>query len=157
MGTRRDYYRDPDAPTANSLIPGGSAVVTDDQGRILLQQRSDNGNWALPGGTMDIGETLPSAVVREVREETGLDVEITGIVGIFTDPEHVIAYADGEVRQQFNVTFTARVVGGELAVSPESFAVRLMDPAEISELPMHDTIRLRLHHHLKHPGQPYIG
>lgn len=157
MSTRRDYYHDPNAPAANSLIPGGSALVIDDRGRILLQQRSDNDNWAPPGGTMDIGETLGQAVTREVREETGLDVELTGIVGIFTDPDHVIAYADGEVRQQFNVTFTARVVGGEVTVSPESHSVRFVDPAEIPELPMHDTVRLRIRHHLDHPGRPYIA
>jgi ADP-ribose pyrophosphatase YjhB (NUDIX family) len=58
---RRDYYHDPAAPRANSLVPGGSALVVDDYGRVLLQRRTDSGNWALPGGTMDIGETLRTA------------------------------------------------------------------------------------------------
>ncbi|WUI74722.1 hypothetical protein OHS81_12710 [Streptomyces sp. NBC_00400] len=61
---------------------------------------------------------------EEVKEETGLDVEITGLVGAYTDPRHVIAYADGEVRRQFNVCFTARVAGGQLAISDESTELR---------------------------------
>ena len=73
MGKRTDYYHDPDAPAANSLVPGGSAIVEDDRGRILLQRRADSGNWSLPGGVMEIGESIGDAVVREVREETGLD------------------------------------------------------------------------------------
>jgi hypothetical protein len=70
---RVDYYHDPGAPQANSLVVGSSAVVVDDEGRILLQRRSDSGNWALPGGTMDIGETLADSAIREVEEETGDD------------------------------------------------------------------------------------
>jgi ADP-ribose pyrophosphatase YjhB (NUDIX family) len=91
--------------------------VTDDQGRILLQRRSDNARWALPGGTMDIGESLRDCVVREVREETGLDVEPDYIVGVYSDPGHVFAYDEGEVRQQFSVCFACRTVSGELRTS----------------------------------------
>lgn len=120
MSGRRDYYHDPAAPRANSLVPGASALVLDEHGRVLLQRRSDSGNWALPGGTMDIGETLSDCVVREVKEEAGLDIEITGLLGIYTDPAHVIAYTDGEVRQEFNITYYGRIVGGELAISYES-------------------------------------
>ncbi|MFF3571528.1 NUDIX domain-containing protein [Nocardia jiangxiensis] len=58
MGSRRDYYKDPNAPEPNSLTPGASALVVDDSGRVLMQQRGDSGNWSLPGGTMEIGETL---------------------------------------------------------------------------------------------------
>ncbi len=128
MSSRRDYYRDPNAPKANSLVPGGSAIVTDEQGRILMQKRTDSGNWALPGGVMDIGETLEQCVVREVKEETGLDVEIAGLVGIYTDPQHVIAYSGGEVRQEFNVTYHARILGGAITVSAESTEVRFIEP-----------------------------
>jgi ADP-ribose pyrophosphatase YjhB (NUDIX family) len=157
MSGRRDYYRDPGAPVANSLVPGGSAVVVDEHGRVLLQRRADSGNWALPGGAMEIGETLAQCVIREVREETGLDIEITGLLGIYTDPQHVIAYADGEVRQEFNVTYSGRVVGGALAVSDESTDVRFIDPGELDRIPIHDTVRLRLRHHAEHRATPYLG
>ncbi|MFE2061510.1 NUDIX hydrolase [Streptomyces sp. NPDC059467] len=141
---RRDYEDDPNAPAANSLVPAASTVVVDDSGRILLQRRSDNGMWALPGGAMNIGESLPDCAVRETREETGYDVEITGIVGTYTNPRHVFAYDDGEVRQEFSICFLARPVAGQLAVSEESTDVRWFQPEEVDALPMLPSIRKRV-------------
>nr|WP_202489759.1 NUDIX domain-containing protein [Streptomyces sp. SID8381] len=139
------------------MVVAASAVVTDEQGRILLQRRRDNDLWALPGGGLEMDDSLPGAAVREVKEETGLDVEITGLVGTYTDPRHVIAYTDGEVRRQFNVCFTARITGGELAISDESTELRFVDPQELESLPMHHTQRLRLRHSLEHRPEPYLG
>lgn len=141
---RVDYYDDPMAPPANSLVPAASAIVTDEDGRILLHRRRDNEMWALPGGVMEIGESLGDCAAREVREETGLVVEPTSIVGIYSDPKHVFAYDDGEVRQEFSVCFECRVVEGRLAVSDESYEVRFFTPAEVAELQMVDSIRLRV-------------
>ncbi|MGW9133662.1 NUDIX hydrolase [Streptomyces sp. NPDC055681] len=154
---RTEYYDDANAPEPNSLVVAASAVVTDDKGRILLQRRKDNDLWALPGGGMDMADSLPGTAVREVKEETGYDVEITGLVGTYTDPRHIIEYSDGEVRRQFNVCFMARIVGGSLAVSDESTEVRFVDPAEIDALPMHHTQRLRLQHFLENRPTPYLG
>ncbi|MDQ0931433.1 NUDIX hydrolase [Streptomyces turgidiscabies] len=141
---RRDYEDAPDAPAANSLVPAASAVVVDSAGRILLQRRTDNGMWALPGGAMNLGESLPDCAVRETREETGYDVELTGIVGTYTNPGHVFAYDDGEVRQEFSVCFLARPVSGRLAVSEESTDVRWFEPSEVDALPMVPSIRKRV-------------
>jgi ADP-ribose pyrophosphatase YjhB (NUDIX family) len=141
---RRDYEDAPDAPAANSLVPAASAIVVDGSGRILLQRRRDNGMWALPGGAMHIGESLPDCAVRETREETGFDVEIIGIVGTYTNPRHVFAYDDGEVRQEFSICFLARPVAGQLAVSEESTDVRWFVPAEVDGLPMVASIRKRV-------------
>ncbi|MGP4007433.1 NUDIX hydrolase [Streptomyces sp. 4N124] len=141
---RRDYEDDPDAPKANSLVPAASAVVVDSAGRILLQRRADNGMWALPGGAMHIGESLPDCAVRETREETGYDVEIIGIVGTYTNPRHVFAYDDGEVRQEFSICFLARPVGGHLAVSEESTDVQWFEATEVDALPMVPSIRKRV-------------
>ncbi|MEW2401718.1 NUDIX domain-containing protein [Streptomyces sp. NPDC046862] len=154
---RTEYYDDPDAPRPNSMVVAASAVVTDERGRILLQRRRDNDLWALPGGGMDLTESLPAAAVREVREETGLDVEITGLVGTYTDPKHIIAYTDGEVRRQFNICFTARVTGGRLALSDESTDLRFVPPEDLTTLPMHPTQRLRLEHFLEHREHPHLG
>ncbi|GGZ00530.1 NUDIX domain-containing protein [Streptomyces nitrosporeus] len=154
---RTEYYDDPNAPRPNSLVVAASAVVTDGYGRVLLQRRRDNDLWALPGGAMDMDDSLPGTAVREVKEETGLDVEITGLVGTYTDPRHVIAYSDGEVRRQFNVCFTARVVGGALAISDESTELRFVAPEELGSLPMHHTQRLRIRHFLEHRATPYLG
>ncbi len=117
---RIDYIEDPNAPTANSVVPSVVAVVEDDQGRILLIHKTDNNLWALPGGGHDIGESIAETVVREVKEETGYDVEVVDIVGTYTNPRHVMAYDDGEVRQQFSICFAARLLGGELKTSSES-------------------------------------
>jgi ADP-ribose pyrophosphatase YjhB (NUDIX family) len=154
---RTDYLNDPDAPAPNSIVPAASAVVTNPEGEILLQRRADNDLWALPGGTMDLGERIAETVVREVREETGLSVEVTGIVGIYSDPGHVIAYSNGEVRQEFNICFAARLLGGRLSGSEESTEVRWVAPREIDELPMHESIRLRIKHFLEHRTTPAIG
>ncbi|MBU2667085.1 NUDIX domain-containing protein [Actinoplanes bogorensis] len=147
MAGRTDFYDDPDAPAATSLVPSANVVVTDDDGRLLLVRRSDNGNWALPGGAMDLGESLPDAAVRETTEETGIDVEITGLVGIFTDPRHVILYAsNGEVRQEFSVVFAARPIGGTLTTSPETTEVRWVAASELDTLTMDRSMRKRLEH-----------
>lgn len=157
MGSRRDYYKDPDAPKPNSLKPGGSALVVDDAGRVLMQRRGDSGNWSLPGGIMEVGETLEECVVRETREETGLDIEITGLLGIYTDPDHVIEYSDGEVRQEFAIVYHGRVTGGEIQVSHESTEVRFISLEELEDLPVHPTVRLRLRHHQEGSNLPWLG
>ncbi|MFB6898687.1 NUDIX hydrolase [Streptomyces hydrogenans] len=154
---RAEYYDDPNAPRPNSLVVAASAVVTDGNGHVLLQRRRDNGLWALPGGAMDMDDSLPGTAVREVKEETGLDVEITGLVGTYTDPRHVIAHSDGEVRRQFNICFTARIIGGALAISDESAELRFVALEEIDTLPMHHTQRLRLRHFLDRRSTPYLG
>lgn len=141
---RVDYYDDPAAPPANSLVPAASAIVIDAEGRILLHRRRDNDRWALPGGVMELGESLGDCAVREVREETGLEVEPVGIVGIYSDPKHVFAYHDGEVRQEFSICLECRVVDGELAVSEESYEVEFFTAGAIEVLPMVDSIRLRV-------------
>jgi 8-oxo-dGTP pyrophosphatase MutT (NUDIX family) len=141
---RRDYEDDPNAPAANSLVPAASVVVVDERGRILLQRRRDNNMWALPGGAMNFGESLPECAVRETREETGYDVELVGIVGTYTNPGHVFAYDDGEVRQEFSICFLARPVAGQLAVSEESTDVRWFESGEVDGLPMVPSIRKRV-------------
>ncbi|MGW6879257.1 NUDIX hydrolase [Streptomyces goshikiensis] len=141
---RRDYEDDPNAPEANSLVPAASAVVVDEGGRVLLQRRTDNGMWALPGGKMDLGESIGECAIRETFEETGVTVEITGIVGTYTNPGHVFAYSDGEVRQEFSICLLARPTGGTLRASDESFEVAWFAQDAIDDLPMVPSIRKRI-------------
>lgn len=154
--SRRDYYYEEDAPAANTLIPGASAIVVNDDGAILLQRRTDNGLWALPGGVMDIGESLRTTVIREVKEETGLEVEPLYIVGIYSDPRHVFAYSDGEVRQEFSICFACRILAGQLKASDESHEVSFVAPERLPDLDMHPSIRLRIKHYLEKRSQAVV-
>jgi ADP-ribose pyrophosphatase YjhB (NUDIX family) len=156
--TRIDHYNDPDAPRANSIVPAASAVVVDQGGRILLHRRVDNELWSIPGGGMEVGETIAETIVREVEEETGLEVEPGPLVGIYTNPQHVTAYEDGEVRQQFSICFACRIVGGQLLDrADESLEVGFYSPEQIEAMPMHPSIRLRIAHYLEHRPQPVIA
>ena len=154
---RIDYIDDPDAPKINSVVPSVVAVVEDDDGRVLMIHKTDNNYWALPGGGHDPGESIGDTVVREVREETGYDVEVTGIIGTYTNPRHVMAYDDGEVRQQFSIAFAARLIGGECRTSEESKEVAWIDSTDLDDLDIHPSMRMRIQHHLDRRPSPYIG
>src|SRR3569833_1980131 len=125
MPGRIDYHDDPNAPKPNSMVPSVNVVVTNDDGDILLIRRTANNNWALPGGAIDLGESAAQAAIRETQEETGITPEITGLVGIYTDPRHVIDYtSNDEVRQEFSIVLTGRPVTGRPTPSSVSCVVR---------------------------------
>jgi ADP-ribose pyrophosphatase YjhB (NUDIX family) len=157
MGRRIDYYNDPDSPPANSIVPSVNVVVVNDNDEILMIRRSDNGNWAVPGGAVDLGESLKQAAVRETNEESGVDVEVTGLVGIYTDPKHVVFYtSNGEARQEFSIVLTARAVGGALRTSSESTEVRWVRSEHVDELDMDRSMRLRIGDYLSGSGRPHL-
>ncbi|MFD2419964.1 NUDIX domain-containing protein [Amycolatopsis pigmentata] len=153
---KKDYYDDPTAPAANSIVPAVTAIVRNEAGEVLMIQRTDNGLWALPGGAQDIGESVTDAVRREVFEETGLRVEVTGISGIYSDPKHVIAYDDGEVRQEFSLAFHARPAGGELRPSSESRQVHWIAPDQLDALNIHPSMRARINHGVTNPTSVHL-
>ncbi|HCT75230.1 MAG TPA: NUDIX hydrolase [Micromonosporaceae bacterium] len=154
---RRDFVDDPSAPAINSVVPSVVAAITNDDGHILMILRTDNGLWALPGGGHDPGESIRQTVVREVREETGIECEVTGLYGIYTNPGHVMAYDNGEVRQQFSIAFRGQMTGGQLRTSSESRKVEWVDPSVVDGLPVHPSMRLRIAHALDGRVEPYIG
>lgn len=154
---KKDYLNDPDAPPANSIVVAVTAIVRNDAGELLMIERTDNGLWAVPGGAQDVGESVADAVRREVLEETGIEVEVTGLSGVYSDPRHVIAYDDGEVRQEFSLCFRARPVGGELRASSESKRVSWVAPAQLATLDIHPSMRLRIEHGLEPRDQPHLG
>jgi 8-oxo-dGTP pyrophosphatase MutT (NUDIX family) len=155
--TRVDYIDDPNAPAINSVVPSVVAIVQDDQGRVLMIHKTDNDKWALPGGGHEPGESIADTVVREVKEETGYDVEVDTITGTYTNPNHVMQYDDGEVRQQFSIAFKARLTGGQRQTSSESDEVEWLAPEQIDGLNLHPSMRLRLKHALSDSGRPFIG
>jgi 8-oxo-dGTP pyrophosphatase MutT (NUDIX family) len=158
MARRIDYYDDPNAPEVNSLVPSVNVVVTNDVGQILMIKRSDNDNWAIPGGGIELGESLIQAAVRETHEETGIDCEITGLVGIYTDPKHVILYtSDGEARQEFSIVLTGHATGGSPTPSSESTEVHWIDADQVTGRPMDRSMRMRIERFLSSESQPYLG
>ncbi|MHA6623899.1 NUDIX hydrolase [Pseudonocardia sichuanensis] len=159
--TRVDYFNDPAAPAINSVVPSVTVAVRDDSGRLLLIHKMDNDRWALPGGGHDPGESIVQTAVREVHEETGLRVRVTGLVGTYTDPRHVMKYDDGEVRQQFSLCFRADLVGDSTtpqADETETRAATWVEPDVIDSLNIHPSMRLRIAHALDNSRQePYLG
>ncbi|MEU7875156.1 NUDIX domain-containing protein [Dactylosporangium sp. NPDC049140] len=154
---RIEHFNDPQAPEPNSIVVAVTAFVLDDQDRVLLIHRTDNDLWALPGGAQEFGEYIAETVVRETKEETGIDVEVDAVVGIYTNPNHVVEYTDGEVRQQFSICFRARPVGGTETLSDESSEVCWISRADLDGLTIHPSMRLRIDHGYEGRSAPYIG
>ncbi len=158
-GVRREYDHQPDAPAASYVAPCAFAAVRDITGRMLLVRRCDTGDCELPGGPVDPGESASDAAVRETAEESGITVEVTGLVGIYTDPGHVIAGPRaGLVRQPFAVCFHARPLSGSPGGDQEETSdARWFTTGDIPALPIRPAIRLRIDHALT-PGRPcHIG
>lgn len=158
-GVRLEYDHQPDAPAASCVAPCAYAVARDVTGRLLLVRRCDTGDWELPGGRVDPGESASEAAIRETAEESGITVAVTGLVGIYTDPGHVIADPrTGQVRQPFAVCFHARPLSGSPGGDQvETSDARWFTTSDIPALPIRPAMRLRIGHALT-PGRPcHIG
>lgn len=128
-----------------TVMVGASALILDETGeRVLLTRRADNRRWCLPGGRMDPGESLAETCVREVREETGLEVEVVRLVGLYSSPDVLVEYADGNRRQIVAAHFLVRVLGGELGLSDETTEAAYFSPAELEALDLMEHHRPRI-------------
>ena len=145
-----------DPRKATKLRTAVSAMIMDGAGRILLQRRSDNGRWGVPGGGVEIGETLRDAILREVREETGLAVEVVRLIGVYSDPAfQVVRYSDGNVVHYVSLFFQCRILGGELQTCDETLELGFFDPGSLpdSVLPLH---RIRIQDALAGTPEAFI-
>ena len=133
-----------DAPPANSLVPATAAAIIDGENRLLLIERRDSGKWAMPGGTLEMEESLEECIIREIREETGIDASIEGVIGTYSNPENRIAYSDGEVRREFSIVFFGRPDNAAITVDDESTSARWVPIDEIRSLPVAASQRRRL-------------
>jgi len=136
---RVEYLNDPAAPRPNSLVPAAGILAVDERGRVLLQRRRDTGQWAIPMGKQELAETVTQCAVRETLEETGVTVEVTGLLGIYSDPGHLVAYTDGEVRQEYEIILPGHPVSGQPTASDEASAAEWFTPAELQGPDIHPT------------------
>lgn len=117
--TTPDFLRELRATVGHQLLwlPGVAAVVFDDEGRVLLNRRSDTGKWAVIGGIPEPGEQPAACAVREVLEETGVHCVAERVVVVQAlDP---VRYDNGDVCQYMDITFRCRAVGGEACVNDD--------------------------------------
>ena len=98
------------------LVFAGGCIFNE-KGEVLLQKRADSSKWGFPGGAIELGETPQMAAAREVKEETGLDVEVGKLIGIYTDLD--MAYPNGDKAQSIMIAFELKVIGGELSCDKE--------------------------------------
>ena len=118
-------------PHITHVKVGVGVIVVDDRARVLLEKRSDNGMWGLPGGGIEPGESVYETALREVKEETGLDIEITGLVGVYSEPSagRIVTYPDnGDVRHLVDIVLVAGMISGEMIISSESLDLRFFNP-----------------------------
>jgi 8-oxo-dGTP diphosphatase len=155
---RKVHFHDPDAPVAMVVTPSVFVAAREEQGRLLLVRRCDSGAWELPGGRVDVGESAVEAAVRETAEEAGLRVRITGLVGLFTDPAHVVRAASGnEIRQQFVVCFHGWTVWGRPRPDGhETCDAAWFDAADVELLRLEPGARRLIRHALAGASEPYL-
>ena len=138
-------------------MPAAYTAVRNPDGQVLLVRRTDDGYWELPGGWVDVGESASQAAIREVAEEAGVTIEVIGVIGVSSDPGHVLAYPRGDVRQQLAVCFHASAVDDQVRPDlSETSEVRWFDPDETLGLGMHPTMRRRLDHALNEPDRVHF-
>lgn len=143
-------YAQKEADSNTRVRVGVGLIVRNADRAILLEKRSDNGFWGLPGGRIEPGESILLTASCAVREETGLTISITRLLGVYSGPEHrIVAFPDGVV-QLVDVLLEAVVVAGELACSSESLDLRFFLPADFpseaeivppARLPLRDAVK----------------
>lgn len=127
------------------LTVGCSAAVFDASRQcILLVRRADNALWAVPGGYMDAGESLTEACCREVKEETGQQVQVTRLISVYTNPNVLLEYPDGNRWQIVVLHFEAEAIDGNLALSDETTELKYFSHSESVSLPMSSLDRQRI-------------
>lgn len=127
------------------LVIGCSAFIFDEsREKVLLLQRTDDGKWAVPGGTMEAGESLSEACAREVFEETGLQVKVRRLLSVYTSPHRLLTYPDGNKLQPVSLHFEVEIIGGELQINDEAGRFGYYSLDEISGLEMHGMDRMKV-------------
>ncbi|MBL0344500.1 NUDIX domain-containing protein [Candidatus Villigracilis affinis] len=127
------------------LRVGCSAVIFDEnRKKVLLTQRTDNGRWCVPGGALESGESAAEACEREVWEETGLKVRAIRLIGVYSNPDQLVIYSDGNKAFFVVLSFEAEIIEGELGLSNETTAFGYYSLEEMEDMPMHGQHKQRV-------------
>ncbi len=127
------------------LRVGCSAVIFDKKReKVLLTQRTDNARWCVPGGAMEPGESAAQACEREVWEETGLKVRATRLIGVYSNPDQLVIYPDGNTAFFVVMSFEAEIIEGELRLSNETSAFGYYSIQDMESMPMHGEHKVRV-------------
>ena len=144
------------AQSAN-LRNGSCAVIfNENRDAILFTRRTDNGQWCLPGGTMEPGESVEETCIREIWEETGLDIRICKLIGVYSSPHMVIQYADNIRWQLVSMSFEAEIVGGSLGLSDETTEFGYFTPSQIEQMDLMEHHRQRIVDAIANQGKTFI-
>jgi ADP-ribose pyrophosphatase YjhB (NUDIX family) len=111
-----------------------NAVVFNEEKEVLLARRTDNGLWCIPGGHVDLGETLVQACLRELKEETGLTGEVIRLVGIYSDPKNSLHIAQGPEWHTIRASFLCKIIGGTITPSEETSEIQYFDLHQLPQL-----------------------
>jgi 8-oxo-dGTP diphosphatase len=157
----REYYRDPSAPRPHDVLPAVFAAVRNAAGEILLVRRIDDGFWELPGGRIEVGESATEALIREVDEESGITIELTGVSGVYSDPTHILVDPDNTVHQQLAICFHAAPAPHALTTQPrpdgtETSAAAWFTTTDTDDVKMHPAMRVRLRDAVSAPGRTHL-
>jgi len=136
----------------------GCCVVIFDAARqkVLLTRRADNGSWCLPGGHMEPGESVQEACLRECREETGLEVRLVRLLGVYSNPNRIVEYAGGNRQHVVALCFEAIHTGGTLGLSDETTAYGYFSKEEIARMDVFESHLERIADAFDGSAAPYI-
>ena len=139
------------------LVPACDAVIFNSTGeKVLLTRRTDNGQWCLPGGAMDPGESASECCAREVLEETGLVVSVGRLIGVYSTPHRITEYADGNRKQALDLVFEAVRISGELSVSDETTELGYFSPEQMKSMDMMELFHERVNDAFTRQGAAFL-
>lgn len=135
MDKRVDYIKEIRELVGNKkiIINFVGACIKDDNGAILLQRRADKNQWGFPGGAVEVGESLQEALVREIKEETGLTIKMKRLLGVYSKYEDT--YPNGDIAQPITHLFEGEIISGTLNISDnETLELRFFNLVEFPPL-----------------------
>ena len=139
------------------IVTACDAVIFDSAGeKVLLTRRTDNGQWCLPGGAMDPGESASECCAREVLEETGLVVSVGRLIGVYSTPHRITEYTDGNRKQALDLVFEAVRISGDLSVSDETTELGYFSPEQMKSMDVMELFHERVDDAFARKGAAFL-